>query len=135
MIDNEETEPASPVFDPTAFPEDTLFHERRHGTERRRSDAAGEAIEPGGRRERQNRRRRIDPTTFEKQYTDAEMEFMNAIQRFKTQSGKTFPSHGDTLRIAIGLGYRKVHKSTDASGPPETLADDVQGAVDRRKST
>ena len=32
MIDNEETEPTAPVFDPTAYPEDTLFHERRHRT-------------------------------------------------------------------------------------------------------
>ena len=46
MSDNEETEPTAPVFDPTAYPEDTLFHERRQGRDRRQPDAAGEAIEP-----------------------------------------------------------------------------------------
>jgi hypothetical protein len=60
------------------------------------------------RRERKERRRRIDPTTFEKQYTEDELEFMNAMQRFKVQSCKSFPSHGDVLRVALSLGYRKV---------------------------
>jgi hypothetical protein len=32
---------------------------------------------------------------------------MNAVQQYKTQSGKSFPSHGDVLRIAARLGYRK----------------------------
>ena len=59
-------------------------------------------------RARKDRRRRIDPTTFEKQYTDAEMEFMTAMQNFKMQSGKSFPSHGDVLRVATGLGYRRL---------------------------
>jgi hypothetical protein len=129
MIDNEETEPTAPVFDPAAYPEDTLIHDRRKGGDRRQADAAGEATEPiAGRRVKQNRRRRIDPTTFEKQYTDDEVEFMNAIQRFKTQSGKAFPTHGDSLRIAIGLGYRQVHKNIDHSAHFQALADDVQGA-------
>jgi hypothetical protein len=35
------------------------------------------------------------------------MEFMNAMQRFKELSGKTFPSHGDVIRVAITLGYRR----------------------------
>ncbi len=109
MIDNEETEPTAPVFDRTAYPEDTLFHERRYGRERREPETAGEAIEPvPRRREKLSRRKRVDPTTFEKQYTVEEIEFMNAIQQFKMQSGKAFPTHGDTLRIAIRLGYRKV---------------------------
>ncbi len=39
---------------------------------------------------KKERRRRIDPTTFEKQYTDDEIEFMNAMQHFKMQSGRAF---------------------------------------------
>jgi hypothetical protein len=35
------------------------------------------------------------------------MEFMNAMQRFKEVSGKTFPSYGDVLKVAITLGYRR----------------------------
>jgi hypothetical protein len=32
---------------------------------------------------------------------------MNAMQRFKEVSGKTFPSHGDVLKVAVLLGYRR----------------------------
>jgi hypothetical protein len=64
------------------------------------------------------RRRRIDPTTFEKQYTDAEVEFMNAIQRFKVESGRPFPTYREVLQIALKLGYRKVTnpEEPDSSG-------------------
>jgi hypothetical protein len=110
MFDPDQTSPEPAPFDPSAFPDDTLFHERRAGRERRRTgDRASEsAPRPHAeRRARKERRRRIDPTTFEKQYTDEELEFMNAMQRFKVQSGKAFPSHGDVLRVAYSLGYRK----------------------------
>ena len=115
MPDTDETPPVESKFDFSAFPEDTLFYDRRSGLEGRDRRAA-EPIEPVAeviakkkpeRRVRKERRRRIDPTTFEKQYTDDEIEFMTAVQQFKTQSGKSFPSHGDILRIAAGLGYRK----------------------------
>jgi hypothetical protein len=115
MSDTEETRPESPKFDFSAFPEDTLFHDRREGLDRRDRPVPKVVAPPlefapkaaPERRARKERRRRIDPTTFEKQYTDDEMEFMNAVQHFKTQTGKSFPSHGDVLRIAARLGYRK----------------------------
>ena len=66
------------------------------------------------RRARKERRRRIDPTTFEKQYTDDEMEFMTAMQRFKVQSGKPFPSHGEVLTVARALGYRRIGRPSPA---------------------
>jgi hypothetical protein len=117
MSDNEETRPESPKFDFSAFPEDTLFYDRRDGLERRNRPAPPPKVvappidvapkAPPERRARKERRRRVDPTTFEKQYSDDEIEFMNAVQYFKTQTGKSFPSHGDVLRIAARLGYRK----------------------------
>lgn len=112
--DHDQTNESSPAFDFSAYPPDTLFHERRDGRDRRnRADAPkGDAADaphaaPVERRQKKERRRRIDPTTFEKQYTDDELEFMNAMQRFKELSGKTFPSHGDVLKVAILLGYRR----------------------------
>lgn len=100
-------------FDFSAFPENTLFHDRREGRDRR--DDLEKVVKPAAkitkatpeRRAKRERRRRIDPTTFEKQYTDDELEFMNAMQRFKVQACKSFPSHGDVLRVAISLGYRQ----------------------------
>jgi len=129
----DETKPAAAAFDFTAFPGDTLFYDRREGLDRRERPpltpqhtptptpppevrpepdvdtpaAPPAARAPAERRAKKERRRRIDPTTFEKQYTDDEMEFMNAMQRFKIQSGKSFPSHGDVLRVAVSLGYRQ----------------------------
>ena len=114
--DDNQTKPENKEFDFSAFPSNTLFHERRYGRDRRKpgnDSAKGNGL-PGSpervrpeRRERKERRRRIDPTTFEKQYTDDELEFMNAMQRFKEQSGKAFPTHGDVIKIAVSLGYRK----------------------------
>jgi hypothetical protein len=123
--DKDQTKPNPPAFDFSAFPYNTLFHERRTGPRRRNDDApvpeTARAIEPvpaAERRAKKERRRRIDPTTFEKQYTADEMEFMNAMQRFKESSGKSFPSHGEVLRIAVALGYRRVIDE------PECLVDE-----------
>jgi hypothetical protein len=114
--DGDQTNSKSPEFDFSAFPLNTLFHERRYGRDRRvRQEGSGSA--PGSprktdqagpeRRARKERRKRIDPTTFEKQYTDDELEFMNAMQRFKERTGKAFPTHGEVIRVAVSLGYRR----------------------------
>lgn len=114
MTDPESPSPDPVPFDFTTFPDDTLFYDRREGQDRRdfrpkpeiKADAPPRP--PAERRAKKERRRRIDPTTFEKQYTVDELEFMNAMQRFKVQSGKSFPSHGEVLKVAFSLGYRKV---------------------------
>lgn len=105
MSDTTETPDAAPKFDFSAFPPDTLFYDRRSGLDRR--DSAGATTARPERRSRKDRRRRVDPTTFEKQYTDDELEFMNAMQQFKVRSCKTFPSAGEVLLVALELGYRK----------------------------
>ena len=97
------------VFDFSGYPEDTLFHDRRSGPA---GSIAKKASQAESRKPRPERRKRIDPTTFEKQYTPEELEFMSAMQQFKVQSGKTFPSHGEVLRVAEKLGYRKVDEET-----------------------
>ncbi len=115
--DNDKTKSSSAEFDFSAFPEQFLIHERRSGQDRRNSsrEAAGGTsarpdASPAGpqRRVQKERRKRIDPTTFEKQYTDEELEFMNAMQRFKERTGKPFPTHGEVIKVAVSLGYRKV---------------------------
>jgi len=112
---NDQTNPKPSVFDLPDYPRNTLFHERREGRDRRRDGTpAPEVSEPATppapreRRAKKERRRRIDPTTFDKDYTDDELEFMNAMQRFKEHSGKNFPTHGEVLKVAAALGYRRV---------------------------
>jgi hypothetical protein len=120
--DDNQTKSPEPEFDFSSYPRNTLFHERRDGRDRRHRGDAGQPGAAGPRqadaperREKKERRRRIDPTTFEKQYTDDEMEFMNAMQRFKELSGKTFPSYGDVIKVAIMLGYRRAVFEFDGS--------------------
>ena len=131
--DDIQTHPPAPEFDISRYPPDSLFHERRTGHDRRHPDAADEPElapprpdEATERRQKKERRRRIDPTTFEKQYTDDEMEFMNAMQRFKELSGKTFPSHGDVIKVAVMLGYRRAvfefdQQSDDTDGTEPSI--------------
>ena len=45
---------------------------------------------------------------------------MNSIQQFKTRTGTSFPTYGEVLRIAAGLGYRKSYLAT--RGPAEERA-------------
>ena len=54
------------------------------------------------------RRRFVDPTTCEKDYTEAEMEFMRSMQRYKQTSGRMFPTWSEVLEVLKSLGYEKV---------------------------
>ncbi|HEV3166136.1 MAG TPA: hypothetical protein VGZ22_19080, partial [Isosphaeraceae bacterium] len=112
VSDTELTPPASPKFDFATFPTDTLFFDRRSGIDRRdlapTAPVPEEALATTPGRRRKDRRRRIDPTTFDKQYTPAEIEFMTAMQQFKVHTCKPFPSHREVLKVVVGLGYRKL---------------------------
>ena len=59
------------------------------------------------RREKVNRRRQIDPTTCERDYTDQEVEFMNALDDYKRKSGRMFPTCSEVLEVIRSLGYVK----------------------------
>jgi hypothetical protein len=111
MSDTPETNAAPSPFDPTAYPDNTCFYERRSGRDRR--EGSGGAADAGRSspgvpaRRKQERRRRVDPTTFDKQYAVEELEFMNAMHRFKVQACKPFPTYGEVLSVALEMGYRK----------------------------
>lgn len=57
---------------------------------------------------RSARRRRIDPTTCERDYTHDEVEFMQAVERYKRSSGRMFPTTSELLQVVRSLGYAKV---------------------------
>ena len=54
-----------------------------------------------------NRRRFVDPTTCERDYNEAEMEFMRAMQDYKKSSGRMFPTWSEVLEVLKSLGYEK----------------------------
>jgi hypothetical protein len=59
------------------------------------------------RRAKVNRRRQIDPTTCERDYTADEIEFMNALDQYKRSSGRMFPTCSEILEVVRKLGYEK----------------------------
>lgn len=59
------------------------------------------------RRAKVNRRRQIDPTTCERDYTADEIEFMNALDQYKRASGRMFPTCSEILEVIRKLGYQK----------------------------
>jgi hypothetical protein len=58
-------------------------------------------------RQTSGRRRFVDPTTCERDYTQAEMEFMLAMNAYKQKSGRMFPTWSEVLEVLQGLGYEK----------------------------
>jgi hypothetical protein len=60
------------------------------------------------RRKKVNRRRQIDPTTCERDYSEQEVEFMNALDDYKRKSGRMFPTCSEVLEVIQSLGYAKI---------------------------
>lgn len=105
------------------FSSDTLITDRR-GSKRRLQSISGrrepaitrpepETVAIESRREiadrrRLDRRRQIDPTTCERDYSTGEIEFMRAMDDYKRKSGRPFPTWSEVLEVVISLGYRQV---------------------------
>jgi hypothetical protein len=82
--------------------------DRREGDERRQQATAVVAERRlGPRREKVSRRRQIDPTTCERDYTTDEVEFMHALDQYKRSSGRMFPTCSEVLEVLRGIGYEK----------------------------
>ena len=71
------------------------------------------------RRAKVNRRRQIDPTTCERDYTNDEIEFMQALDAYKRSSGRMFPTCSEILEVIRDLGY-----SRGGAIPEETVAEE-----------
>ena len=87
---------------------------RRKGEDRRKAGDRRVADVPVAverrklqRRAKVNRRRQIDPTTCERDYSAEEVEFMNALDTYKRTSGRMFPTCSEILEVLRGLGYEK----------------------------
>ncbi len=69
-------------------------------------------------RRKVERRRQIDPTTCERDYTDDEIELMTAMDEYKRRSGRQFPTWSEVLEVVGNLGYRKVAEPTEILKKP-----------------
>src|SRR5260370_31721261 len=68
------------------------------------------------RRDRGERRRQIDPTTCERDYTNDEIEFMKAMDQYKRENRRPFPTWSEVLEVMRALGYRKVAEQSQMPG-------------------
>ncbi|MGD0899564.1 MAG: hypothetical protein ABR915_17175 [Thermoguttaceae bacterium] len=91
--------------------------DRRNSSNDRREKNIAVVIERrhGERRVKVNRRRQIDPTTCERDYSPEEIEFMNAMDDYKRRSGRMFPTCSEILEVVRGLGYERVSVTARAT--------------------
>ena len=66
------------------------------------------------RNSKQPRRRHIDPTTCERDYTIQEREFMLAMDEYKRASGRMFPTCSEILEVIRNLGYSQCDATSSA---------------------
>ena len=66
-----------------------------------------DAVQEPSERRKVQRRRQIDPTTCERDYTDDEIQFMHALDAYKRSSGRMFPTCSEILEVVRGLGYER----------------------------
>jgi hypothetical protein len=91
------------------FPNDRRKRNIPVAKDRRASNAAEK-------RRTSERRRLIDPTTCERDYNDDETEFMKAMDRYKRENRRPFPTWSEVLEVLRSLGYRRVAEPTALPG-------------------
>ena len=81
------------------FPSSLSRDEQAASAKARKASAAAHAS---------GRRRFVDPATCERDYSDAEREFLRAIEEYKRSSGRLFPTWSEVLEVIRSLGYAKI---------------------------
>ena len=94
---------------PLGFPSDRRKRTIPVAKDRRASNAAEK-------RRTSERRRLIDPTTCERDYNDDETDFMKAMDRYKRENRRPFPTWSEVLEVMRSLGYRLVAEPTALPG-------------------
>lgn len=117
----------SPVRKGRSAGDQAVSIDRRRGA-RRDEQPEVAAMKPAAppvpleRRKKVNRRRQIDPTTCERDYTDTEVEFMNALDDYKRKNGRMFPTCSEVLEVVRSLGYVRL-------SPSELAAHAIEASV------
>jgi hypothetical protein len=94
--------------------------DRRSGEDRRQKDEPVAKERRKGQRRKVQRRRQIDPTTCERDYTNDEIEFMQALDAYKRANGRMFPTCSEILEVIREMGYVRLPQDADeADRQPE----------------
>lgn len=51
--------------------------------------------------------RGVNPATCEREYSTDEVEFMQAMDRYKRDNDRPYPTWSEVLSVLLSLGYRK----------------------------
>lgn len=90
--------------------------DRRRGERRDKKESAPKSEKPASEpRRKVQRRRQIDPTTCERDYTNDEVEFMQALEAYKRANGRMFPTCSEVLEVIRKLGYVKATVDTTSN--------------------
>ena len=111
-----------------ATPDDEVTIDRRREDRRDEMEIVAEenqnstaaATPKPERRKKVPRRRQIDPTTCERDYSNEEIEFMHALDEYKRANGRMFPTCSEILEVVRGLGYVKVEEKPESTDQPAT---------------
>jgi len=75
----------------------------------------------GRREERGKRRSKIDPTTCERDYNNDQIQFMKAMDQYKRDNRRPFPTWSEVLEVLLAIGYRKVAEPARMPGLSTTM--------------
>jgi hypothetical protein len=89
--------------------------DRRESADRRKSNVAVAEERRQTPRRKVQRRRQIDPTTCERDYSGDEIEFMQALDAYKRRSGRMFPTCSEILDVIRDLGYVRLSEDDGAA--------------------
>ncbi len=101
-------------------------------SDRRKQSVPAVGVRRVSERRKVQRRRQIDPTTCERDYSAEEIEFMQAMDEYKRTSGRMFPTCSEILEVIRGLGYGKLSAepaSSDSNGSDEPPAEELLETV------
>ena len=81
-------------------------------------------------RQKVQRRRLIDPTTCERDYSNDEIEFMQSMDEYKRRSGRMFPTCSEILEVVRDMGYVRVDMpEADVTVEPANFEEQEQAPV------
>ena len=103
------------------FPEILVTDRRGNERRKRQIPVAIERRNGSDRRDLGERRRQIDPTTCERDYNDDEIGFMRAMDQYKRDNRRPFPTWSEVLEVLRALGYRKVAEPSLMPGLSATM--------------
>ena len=90
--------------------------QRRNDRRKRAIPVALERRTGKDRRDQGERRRQIDPTTCERDYNNDEIDFMKAMDQYKRDNRRPFPTWSEVLEVLRAMGYRKVAQPSTMPG-------------------